>query len=256
MLAGMLRVAAQEAAELNWAHSSSSALQATGWAPNATSAADAFGVVLAAGMQLRPQLQHVTPLQAWGMPQAAPRATLITGGLGALGTLLATHLLATGERAPHAAAHLVLLGRSVAGLPAAASTLVRTPSPIAITLVNCDSARAGDVAALAASLRAAGIQPARLVHAAGVLRDGMREVLAPKAAASRNQLLDLAGSAAPLPQLLLFSSIAGLLGSSGQANYSAANGLLDALAGTLRDQVRACTTDVCASSLVTQRWVP
>ena len=46
MLAGMLRVAAQEAAELNWAHSSSSALQATGWAPNATSAADAFGVVL------------------------------------------------------------------------------------------------------------------------------------------------------------------------------------------------------------------
>ena len=247
MLAGMMRVAAQEAAELAWAHSSSSALQAAGMPPVASKAVAAFGGAQAAGALLRPQLVRAALPHTQLSAQEHPGATLITGGLGALGVLLATHFLTAFDRAPPpAGAHLVLTSRSVTGTTVA-SSLLRKASGAAITLVACDSACAADVAALAADLRAAGIQPRRLVHAAGVLRDGtlssqtaagMRVVLAPKANAARTLLLHVAGSAAgPVPQLLLFSSIAGLLGSSGQANYGAANALLDALAGTLQEQV-------------------
>jgi acyl carrier protein len=76
-----------------------------------------------------------------------------------------------------------------------------------------------------------------VVHAAGVLRDGallelttddLRAVLAPKVLGARH--LDELTRDDPLDWFVLYSSAAGVLGSPGQAGYSAANAFLDAFA--------------------------
>jgi acyl carrier protein len=72
------------------------------------------------------------------------------------------------------------------------------------------------------------------------------QVLAPKQAALAN--LQLQGAALPLDSQLLFSSVAALLGSPGQANYSAANAALDAAAQ------RAQQSGVAATSVQWGAW--
>ena len=78
-------------------------------------------------------------------------------------------------------------------------------------------------------------------HAAGALADGLlsnqtavslSRVYAPKAHGAWT--LHLASGSAPLRTSALFSSVAALLGGAGQANYSAANACLDALASCRR----------------------
>lgn len=82
-------------------------------------------------------------------------------------------------------------------------------------------------------------QPAlgMLLHAAGTLQDGMlasqnlprlRAVLAAKLGAMQGVSSRL--PSIPLERLVLFSSVASLLGTAGQANYAAANAGLDAWA--------------------------
>jgi acyl carrier protein len=93
-----------------------------------------------------------------------------------------------------------------------------------------------DAAAAAAAI-ASRQRLAAVMHAGGVLADALlqnmspsliRRALAPKVAGLGN--LQLPMLLQPAARSLLFSSVAALLGSPGQANYSAANAALDAAA--------------------------
>src|SRR5439155_20356171 len=106
-----------------------------------------------------------------------------------------------------------------------------------VVVARADVADADELAAVLADIDL-DLPPLRgVVHAAGVLDDGialqltrqrLRNVLAPKVLGGWNLHAQTAGRR--LDFFVLFSSAAALLGSPGQANYAAANAFLDALA--------------------------
>ncbi|WP_458254318.1 SDR family NAD(P)-dependent oxidoreductase [Streptomyces stephensoniae] len=161
---------------------------------------------------------------------------LVTGATGTLGRLLARHLVVA-----HGIRHLLLAGRrggSADGMPELVREL--TGLGASVTVAACDVADRAALAALLGSVDATHPLTA-VVHAAGVLDDAtvtgltpdrLDRVLRPKAdaALALHELtrdLDLAA-------LVLFSSGAAQFGAAGQANYAAANAVLDALAAERR----------------------
>jgi polyene macrolide polyketide synthase len=161
---------------------------------------------------------------------------LITGGTGALGSLIARHLVA--ERGVRS---VLLTSRS--GLDAeGAAELERqlTEWGADVTIAACDAADRGQLAALIAQVPQAHPLSA-VVHAAGVLDDCVIEsltaaridgVLAAKADAAWH-LHELTADL-ELRAFVMFSSAAATFGSAGQANYAAANAFLDGLAAYRR----------------------
>ncbi|MFF3941726.1 SDR family NAD(P)-dependent oxidoreductase [Streptomyces phaeofaciens] len=158
---------------------------------------------------------------------------LITGGLRGVGLLAAERLALAG------AGRLVLLGRSapddgsravIERLRAGGTDVVTVQGDVS------DPAQLRDVLAGAGTAE----RPLRgVVHSAGVLDDGtigqltwdrFEYVLRPKAHGAWNlhRLTQERGDRLDL--FVVFSSTTGLIGNSGQANHSAANAVLDALA--------------------------
>ncbi|HET8683329.1 MAG TPA: SDR family NAD(P)-dependent oxidoreductase, partial [Micromonosporaceae bacterium] len=165
-------------------------------------------------------------------PLVRPDGTyLVTGGLGALGMLVARWLVDRGAR------HVVLTGRSGPSDTAEATLRELEARDAQVRVLRADVSREADVTRLLHEVEVS-MPPLRGVfHAAGVLDDGVlhqqswerfTRVFAPKVSGAWH--LHMGTRDLPLDHFVLFSSIASLLGSPGQGNYAAANAFLDALA--------------------------
>ncbi|MFE9466670.1 SDR family NAD(P)-dependent oxidoreductase [Streptomyces virginiae] len=159
------------------------------------------------------------------------RAVLITGGLGWLGRLAARHLVAG-----HGIRQLVLMGRGLPGEDAARDIAALRDLGADVRTVACDAADRDALAAALSGLAGAGVRVGGVVHAAGVLDDGLltsltaaslERTLRPKVDAALNlhELTEPLG----LDAFVAFSSLAGTLSAPGQAGYAAGNAFLDGL---------------------------
>ncbi len=167
------------------------------------------------------------------MPDAwAAGTVLITGGTGMAGSALARHLVTD-----HGVRNLVLASRrgpDAAGAADLASELREAGAEVSV--VACDAA---DRQALAKVISDIPVQHplSAVIHTAGVLDDAVVTSLTPERVdAVLRAKVDAAWNLHELTRdvnvsaFVMFSSMAGLVGSSGQANYAAANSFLDGLA--------------------------
>jgi NAD(P)-dependent dehydrogenase (short-subunit alcohol dehydrogenase family)/acyl carrier protein len=185
-------------------------------------------VALRDGRLLSPRLARASlgPVR----PLCLDGTCLITGGTGPLGSLVARHLVLH-----HSVRHLLLVSRRGPDAPGALELERALSSAGAhVTFAACDVADHRSLALLLSSIPHAHPLTA-VVHAAGVLDDGVLAALSADRLARvlRSKLdaaLNLHELTHDLSAFVLFSSLSGLLGAPGQANYAAANSFLDALA--------------------------
>jgi NADPH:quinone reductase-like Zn-dependent oxidoreductase/aryl carrier-like protein len=207
-------------------------------------AADAFGVMARAEhigkvvVSLAGAAEAPIATARGESPRIAPdRTYLITGGLGGLGLRLAAWFVEQGAR------HLVLVGRSGASeradgpAPPEAAVASLRAAGADVRVARADVSVRTDLAAVLDDLDRSMPPLGGVVHAAGVLDDGslarltderVARVMAPKVLGAWN--LHELTRGRPLDLFVLCSSALALLGSPGQANYTAANAFLDALA--------------------------
>lgn len=188
-------------------------------------------VAVRGDLVLAPRLEAVTSVVAEHVAFGSG-TVLITGGTGGLGALLARHLVTA-----HDVRRLLLVsrrGERADGATELAAELARLGAEVRIAA--CDVTDRDALRELLSDLPAE--HPLTgVVHTAGVLDDSalhtltgdqVDRVFAPKADAARH-LHELTRDM-NLSAFVMFSSIAGMIGSAGQANYAAANSFLDALA--------------------------
>lgn len=165
-------------------------------------------------------------------------SVVITGGTGMAGAAVARHLV---DR--YGVAHVVLVSRSgvraegadelVAGLQQAGAQ---------VTVTDCDVTDRGAVAAMLDQIPDA-FPLKGVFHAAGVTDDTVITSLTPERLdAVLRVKVDGAWNLHELTRetnlaaFVMFSSLAGIVGSPGQGNYAAANAFLDGLASYRREQ--------------------
>uniref|UniRef100_UPI00281282A4 SDR family NAD(P)-dependent oxidoreductase n=1 Tax=Saccharothrix sp. TaxID=1873460 RepID=UPI00281282A4 len=191
-----------------------------------------------AGVVTTPRLAAHEPAASEARLFDPAGAVLITGGTGGLAAELARHLVSA-----HGARRLVLTSRRGPDAPGALDLADELRAEGAVVdVVACDAADRDALSALLSTLP----DLVGVVHAAGVLDDGVLDaltperldtVLRPKVDAALN-LHELAGD---VELFVLFSSVAGIVGTAGQANYAAANAFLDGLAAHRHARGQAAT---------------
>ena len=168
-------------------------------------------------------------------------AYIVSGGTGALGLLAAQWLVKRG------AGRVSLLSRS--GRGAAGAKMFQgwpegreASSRVSIRL--CDVADEHAVGAAVADT-STGVPVRGILHCAGVLSDAVLEeqtmerlmtVWGAKVTGARNLHASCTTAGCELDIFVMYSSVASMLGNAGQANYAAANAVLDGLALERRAQ--------------------
>ncbi|MES9560390.1 SDR family NAD(P)-dependent oxidoreductase, partial [Streptomyces sp. NPDC094140] len=192
-------------------------------------------VVLRRTGRLVRRLRRTTTTAA--VPYRAPRGTvLITGGSGALAAHLARRLAERG------AEHLVLVSRRGADAEGATElTAALEAAGARVTLASCDVTDRRQLDGLLTALDRDEAPLRAVFHTAGVLDDRLLDrldaealaaVAAPKLTAATH-LHELTRDR-DLDAFVLYTSVIGVLGNIGQANYAMANAALDALAAQRR----------------------
>nr|WP_090343245.1 mycobactin polyketide synthase MbtD [Mycolicibacterium malmesburyense]CRL74186.1 acyl transferase domain-containing protein [Mycolicibacterium malmesburyense] len=182
--------------------------------------------------------ESVEPAPSWLSTPGAFDDVVITGGNGAVGLHFARYLAAHGAR------RLVLLSRT--GIDEALRAELAAVAPgLDVIAPRCDITSADQVAATAD--RFAGPGASLLIHAAGAAAFADRDALTPEAFtdAAGAKLGGLARMAELWPmrrdaRILVCSSVSGVWGGRGHAAYSAANRMLDVMAGQLRAKGQRC----------------
>ena len=159
-------------------------------------------------------------------------AYLVTGGLGSLGLKIARWLAEKGAK------NLILLGRSQPNRHAQQVITKLEQHGIVVKIVRADITDSEALKNIASHSALKGV-----IHAAGILDDGLlqgqtwerfEKVITPKVNGAWN--LHQLTKDIDLDFFILFSSVASLIGSPGQSNYTVANAGLDAIARYRRSQ--------------------
>jgi acyl transferase domain-containing protein/acyl carrier protein len=185
------------------------------------------------GRLLVPRLARAEIAETSSVQPIDPNSTvLITGGITGIGALVARHLVSE-----HAARHLLLTSRRGRDADGAAELEAElTELGVEVTVAACDVTDREQIESLIDSIPEEHPLGA-VIHSAAVLDNGVLESLDPErlervmrpkvdGAWHLHELTKGLG----LSQFLTFSSMSGVIGSSAQANYAAANVFLDALA--------------------------
>ncbi|MFI1930493.1 SDR family NAD(P)-dependent oxidoreductase, partial [Streptomyces sp. NPDC020328] len=186
---------------------------------------------------LAPRLVRASEVAGAETPEFDPEGTvLITGGTGGLGVLFARHLAEQ-----RGARRLLLASRRGTEAPGVTELVAGLEAVgCEVRVAACDVSDRAELASLIGSLD---VPLTAVIHAAGVVDDGVLEslsaeqverVMRPKVDAALHLHELTAGMG--LSAFVLFSSVAALIGSPGQGNYAAANAALDALAAHRRAQ--------------------
>ena len=196
------------------------------------------------GLMYEPSLVPARQTSEASLSTEAADSCVILGGTGSIGSLAATGMVDRGAK------EVIMVGRTGKLSPSSAanfSTLLAqqakdSPCAIMISIARCDTACEEESSWLYNQARNA---KKLILHAGGVLADatvgkqslaGIRQAFAAKVDAA--QQAHRSTACHPTAGVVLFSSVASVLGSAGQANYSAANGALDGLAAQWAHQGR------------------
>ena len=202
--------------------------------------------------ELRQALRHMSQGRHTGKnvvsipaPVDPDGTVLITGGTGTLGSIFSRHLVEH-----HKIRHLTLISRqgpAAPGVDQLRDDLLGLGAET-VTVTACDAADKNALAKVFDSVPAEHPLTA-VLHTSGALDDAIVSALTPDQV--RTVMTAKVDSAVNLHELtqgvglgafVLFSSAAGLLGSPGQANYSAANTFLDTLAYHRHTRKQAATS--------------
>jgi len=186
-------------------------------------------------------LQEYTPSNNSHHPWKEGGVYLITGGAGGLGLLLAQEIVQRTKEVT-----LILTGRSALTVEKINHIESLRRSGANIVYSQTDITNAWQVNKLVQEIVATHGRINGVIHAAGLIRDNflikkteeeIREVMAPKVQGLIN--LDAATQQLPMDHFILFASVAGVMGNTGQADYAVANAFMNEFANHRNQLVAA-----------------